>query len=645
MHKDQKPIYYFVIILIIVFTELRGFEIRDCWYYVDGEKYFIKGIGYETHTRPGQVPWNYEFNPEIISFDLQRIKNAGFNTIRTWDALSEDELALVQKSGLKVLFGIWIDPHGNFGDSDFINNALNYVGNVIAYTKNYSCILAYIIMNEPQVNDVINGGPENLVSLWQSIIELIQQEHPGIPVTISNTAVGDYIRSDLFQIGAYNLYIYNPVLISNSHGYAGYCQFIKQHRSKNTPLIITEFGLSVSPGQVNDDYTYGGNTLDQQVSGNLLMYRGLIDGGAQGGCVFQYHDGWWKGGDENTHNDNPEEWFGLIEFDSHPGLMEGTPRPVWQAFSSYNQAIIYQPKNQQIYERSIPIELFLTDSVSQIAIELDGNILRNISSPPLYLYEEITPNIPNSIKDVNLNFIFSNERGVVIKEENIRALLVQSAITLPSVNMLVLPDNLATSDRISIVLDIVNKAPFSIKDNKLDYVFFPHIGFSPGEARSAILNSAQNTWQFTDNFQITDDVMVATLGAGYTIEYGSFQKRIFTEKIIFRDDWAGVIKANENSSSVANNQHQLSEKFILYQNYPNPFNSSTTVTFNLPRSGFVRAVIFDISGRLIATLVNQYMLPGTHQYRWQAEDLSSGVYFLYLQTEKKSFVRKLLLLK
>ncbi|RKY56462.1 MAG: hypothetical protein DRP96_11245, partial [Candidatus Neomarinimicrobiota bacterium] len=69
MHKDQKPIYYFVIILIIVFTELRGFEIRDGWYYIDGEKYFIKGIGYETHTRPGQVPWEYEFNAAVIEYD------------------------------------------------------------------------------------------------------------------------------------------------------------------------------------------------------------------------------------------------------------------------------------------------------------------------------------------------------------------------------------------------------------------------------------------------------------------------------------------------------------------------------------------------------------------------------------------------
>jgi hypothetical protein len=48
----------------------QSIEIVDDWYYIDGERFFIKGIGYETHTRPGQVPWVYSFDADVINFDL-----------------------------------------------------------------------------------------------------------------------------------------------------------------------------------------------------------------------------------------------------------------------------------------------------------------------------------------------------------------------------------------------------------------------------------------------------------------------------------------------------------------------------------------------------------------------------------------------
>ncbi len=76
-------------------------QVRDGLFYVDGAKFFVKGIGYETHTRPGQVPWEYKFDAAMIRLDLQRIKAANFNAIRTWSAIREEELKLVQESGLE----------------------------------------------------------------------------------------------------------------------------------------------------------------------------------------------------------------------------------------------------------------------------------------------------------------------------------------------------------------------------------------------------------------------------------------------------------------------------------------------------------------------------------------------------------------
>jgi hypothetical protein len=289
----KKISIVFLIFIQSTICTAQNMQIIDDWYYIDGQKFFIKGIGYETNARPGQLPWAYAFNADLISFDLDRIKNAGFNTIRTWGALTEEELQLVESSGLKILYGIWIDPGGNFGDATFINTALNDVNSVLTYSTQYSCIIGYLIMNEPQVQHIYDTGALALSQLWQSIVALIHEKHPGIPVSFANTMIGDYINMELFDFAAYNAYIYNPVTITGSHGYAGFLSFLKKNRSAHMPMIISEFGLSVSPGISHLDYGYGGNTTEQQVSGDLLMYRELIDADAQGGCVFQYHDGWW----------------------------------------------------------------------------------------------------------------------------------------------------------------------------------------------------------------------------------------------------------------------------------------------------------------------------------------------------------------
>ena len=84
-----------IILFCTVFCYGQNLEIIDDWFHINGERFFIKGIGYEIHSRPGQVPWVYEFDPELLQFDLERIKNAGFNTIRTWGAISEEQLQLV----------------------------------------------------------------------------------------------------------------------------------------------------------------------------------------------------------------------------------------------------------------------------------------------------------------------------------------------------------------------------------------------------------------------------------------------------------------------------------------------------------------------------------------------------------------------
>ena len=70
--------------------------------------------------------------------------------------------------------------------------------------------------------------------------------------------------------------------------------------------------------------------------------------------------------------------------------------------------------------------------------------------------------------------------------------------------------------------------------------------------------------------------------------------------------------------------------FKLYQNYPNPFNPSTTVNYEIPTTGLVTIIIYDVLGKKITTLVNEEKTPGEYKVRFDGSDLASGIYFCQL---------------
>ena len=97
------------------------------------------------------------------------------------------------------------------------------------------------------------------------------------------------------------------------------------------------------------------------------------------------------------------------------------------------------------------------------------------------------------------------------------------------------------------------------------------------------------------------------------------------------------------------------QEFGLHQNYPNPFNPSTSITFNLPESGWVKLVIYDVNGRMVSTVIDGERARGYHSQQWLAIDqqgkpLGTGIYLYEMQVTDKQGqhfrdVRKLTLLK
>jgi len=645
--KKSNIILFFITTISFNICLAQNVQVKDGWFYISGNKFFVKGVGYETHTRPGQVPWVYSFNADLIRFDLQRIKNAGFNTIRTWGAITENELKLIDESGLKILFGIWIDPAGDFGSQSFRTTIINNVNSVLNYSNKYSCVIGYLIMNEPQVAPIYNAGAHNLLSLWQSVITLIHQKHAGVPVSFSNTIVGDYINMDIFDFSAFNAYIYNPVTITDSHGYQGFLGYLKNNRASGKPFVITEFGLSVSPGTPSANYTYGGNTLEQQTNGDLFMYRALIDAGAQGGCVFQYHDGWWKDGHEFIHDPTPEEWFGLIGFTDQNDIY-GTPRPVWSAFENYNKAIITNPKNEEIYVGKIPVEIFTTENVTSFSIVQNNTVLLNQTISNNYYNGLLDLNLNEDVKDAQLTFNFYNAAGDTVKSEMISILSTKSEIQIPEIKMQLVPADLNPGSRNYLLMEITNNPIFTFEGNKIDYAVHPHIGFDAGTAKSQTIAFVNNKYSAQDFFDIPKETKVTTFGAGITIRHGNFTKRISTQNILTYGSWANSIQAGDVITDVKefeNATEQQINGIILYQNYPNPFNPSTEIKYQITTSGLVTLKVYDLLGREVATLVNELKPAGIYVETLHATSLPSGVYFSRLVVGNYTEIKKMIFLK
>jgi hypothetical protein len=89
----------------------------------------------------------------------------------------------------------------------------------------------------------------------------------------------------------------------------------------------------------------------------------------------------------------------------------------------------------------------------------------------------------------------------------------------------------------------------------------------------------------------------------------------------------------------------LPTEFSLSQNYPNPFNPSTTINYTIPTSEHINIRVFDMLGREIAVLVNDYKQKGRYSVEFDASNISSGMYIYRLYSERFSDVKKLIIVK
>ena len=84
---------------------------------------------------------------------------------------------------------------------------------------------------------------------------------------------------------------------------------------------------------------------------------------------------------------------------------------------------------------------------------------------------------------------------------------------------------------------------------------------------------------------------------------------------------------------------------MLYNVYPNPFNPVTNIIYGLSEYTIVQIVIFDLSGKQVELLVNEFQIPGYYSVDWNADNHPSGMYFVKMIAGDYVNSQKLMLIK
>jgi len=102
---------------------------------------------------------------------------------------------------------------------------------------------------------------------------------------------------------------------------------------------------------------------------------------------------------------------------------------------------------------------------------------------------------------------------------------------------------------------------------------------------------------------------------------------------------ASIYRFNAQSSLGISVPGAALTRFRLLQNYPNPFNPSTLIAYDIPAAGRVTLGVFNLLGQRVATLVDAVQAAGTHEVRFDASGLPSGMYVCRITTGAGSLAR------
>ncbi|MBU0475083.1 MAG: glycoside hydrolase family 3 C-terminal domain-containing protein [Bacteroidetes bacterium] len=124
------------------------------------------------------------------------------------------------------------------------------------------------------------------------------------------------------------------------------------------------------------------------------------------------------------------------------------------------------------------------------------------------------------------------------------------------------------------------------------------------------------------------------------IESGDFNIKLLAEKGGFNLNWFELVTISD-----AESENNLPSSYSLYQNYPNPFNPSTKIKYSISTAGNVKLKVYDVLGKEVKSLVNEYKKAGSYEIEFNSVNLSTGIYFYKMTSGSFTATQKMVLVK
>ncbi|MCI0473980.1 MAG: T9SS type A sorting domain-containing protein, partial [Ignavibacteria bacterium] len=128
------------------------------------------------------------------------------------------------------------------------------------------------------------------------------------------------------------------------------------------------------------------------------------------------------------------------------------------------------------------------------------------------------------------------------------------------------------------------------------------------------MNSVNNGWAGT---------------GGVTVEMRIANKRMITDRGLLSN--GGIYKYSDNITTFGNENTYIPHDYELKQNYPNPFNPETKIEYSVPANVLVTIKVFDVTGREVSVLLNEFKNAGSYSVSFNGNNLPSGIYFLKMR--------------
>jgi len=294
--------------------------VRGTDLYVEGHPFTVKGIHYGPW-RPGTGPnKGYPYpTTEQVEADFKLILSLNANTILVADA-PDYVLDLAAKYNLRVLYSMFVQWWTIGADDSKVPGEI--LPRVEAL-KHKRALLGWVLGNEipPLVIQTRGGGV--IEAGLQGLYQQVKAADPSHPITHSNWPVTRDLNLQFLDIVSFNVYpLWPPEVVAQ--GYENYVRDVLKSLAGSKPLLISEFGV---------------NSLEAGEDGQSRLLKqswvGLRNAGACGGVVFEFADEWWKNydnprrpgaywdrqtaaDDEKTHDQDPEEYYGVAQADRQP---------------------------------------------------------------------------------------------------------------------------------------------------------------------------------------------------------------------------------------------------------------------------------------------------------------------------------------